>query len=103
MNAENRLPLALLLLRLSVFVVMFVWTVDKFVEPQHGIQDHGGVLFDRRPRNRANLSPRGDRTCYYPGVFFGIRQTVELRSCIAAARYFHTVILSKILKPAPTS
>jgi len=31
---ENRLPLALLLLRLSVFLVMFVWTVDKFVEPQ---------------------------------------------------------------------
>jgi putative oxidoreductase len=35
MNTENRLPSALLLLRLSVFVVMFVWTVDKFVEPQH--------------------------------------------------------------------
>jgi putative oxidoreductase len=35
MNTGNRLPLALLLLRLSVFVVMFVWTVDKFVEPQH--------------------------------------------------------------------
>jgi putative oxidoreductase len=35
MNTENRLPLALLLLRLSVFLVMFVWTVDKFVEPQH--------------------------------------------------------------------
>jgi putative oxidoreductase len=35
MNIEKRLPLALLLLRLSVFVVMFVWTIDKFVEPQH--------------------------------------------------------------------
>jgi len=35
MKTENRLPLALLLLRLSVFLVMFVWTVDKFVEPQH--------------------------------------------------------------------
>jgi putative oxidoreductase len=35
MKAENRLPLALLLLRASVFLVMFVWTVDKFVEPQH--------------------------------------------------------------------
>jgi putative oxidoreductase len=35
MNTKNRLPLALLLLRLSVFVVMFAWTVDKFVEPQH--------------------------------------------------------------------
>jgi putative oxidoreductase len=35
MKTENRLPLTLLLLRLSVFLVMFVWTVDKFVEPQH--------------------------------------------------------------------
>jgi putative oxidoreductase len=35
MKTENRLPSALLLLRLSVFLVMFVWTVDKFVEPQH--------------------------------------------------------------------
>lgn len=25
----------MLLLRASVFLVMFVWTVDKFVEPQH--------------------------------------------------------------------
>ena len=35
MKAENRLPLALLLLRLTVFLVMFMWTIDKFVEPQH--------------------------------------------------------------------
>jgi putative oxidoreductase len=35
MKAENRLSLALLLLRVSVFLVMFVWTIDKFVEPQH--------------------------------------------------------------------
>src|SRR5260370_20490587 len=35
MKRENRLPLALLLLRLSVFLVMVVWTVDKFGEPQH--------------------------------------------------------------------
>jgi putative oxidoreductase len=35
MKTENRLPLAMLLLRLSVFLVMFAWTVDKFVEPQH--------------------------------------------------------------------
>ena len=35
MKTENRLPLALLLLRLSVFLVMFMWTIDKFVEPQH--------------------------------------------------------------------
>ncbi len=31
----DRLPLALLLLRLGVFVVMFIWTIDKFVRPEH--------------------------------------------------------------------
>ena len=35
MKTENRLSLALLLLRLTVFLVMFMWTIDKFVEPQH--------------------------------------------------------------------
>ena len=35
MNTNNRLPLALLLLRLSVFVVMLVWAIDKFVRPEH--------------------------------------------------------------------
>ncbi len=32
---EQRLPLALLLLRLGVFLVMLVWTLDKFVNPAH--------------------------------------------------------------------
>ena len=35
MKTENRLPLALLFLRLSDFLVMFLWTVDKVVQPQH--------------------------------------------------------------------
>ncbi len=35
MNSDDRLPLALLLLRLGVFVVMFIWTIDKFVRPEH--------------------------------------------------------------------
>lgn len=36
---DDRLPLALLLLRLSVFLVMLMWTIDKFVRPEHA----GGV------------------------------------------------------------
>jgi hypothetical protein len=35
MSTADRLPLALLSLRLGVFVVMFIWTVDKFVRPEH--------------------------------------------------------------------
>jgi len=35
MGQEKRLELSLLLLRLGVFVVMFFWTLDKFVAPDH--------------------------------------------------------------------
>lgn len=32
---EKRLPVSLLCLRIGVFIVMFFWTVDKFVNPDH--------------------------------------------------------------------
>jgi uncharacterized membrane protein YkgB len=35
MNTNNRLPLALFFLRLGIFVVMFIWTIDKFIRPEH--------------------------------------------------------------------
>lgn len=34
-NEPKHLPLALFFLRLSVFVVFLVWTIDKFVRPSH--------------------------------------------------------------------
>lgn len=35
MNSDRRIPVVLLLLRLSVFLVMLMWTLDKFVNPDH--------------------------------------------------------------------
>lgn len=35
MKPEDRLPLALFSLRLGVFVVFFIWTVDKLLRPEH--------------------------------------------------------------------
>ncbi len=35
MNVLQRLPLALFFLRLGVFIVMLMWTLDKFVNPKH--------------------------------------------------------------------
>ena len=35
MNTNNRLPVALFFLRLGIFVVMFIWTIDKFIRPEH--------------------------------------------------------------------
>jgi len=50
----NRIPLALFTLRIGVFLVMLVWTLDKFVRPEHAatVYEHfylisglGGSLF----------------------------------------------------------
>lgn len=38
---NHRLPVALLALRLGVFIVMFMWTLDKFVQP-----DHAAAVFE---------------------------------------------------------
>lgn len=35
MNANKRLPIALFFLRITVFLVMFMWTLDKFIRPTH--------------------------------------------------------------------
>ena len=35
MNLQKRLSWALLFLRLSVFLVMLMWTLDKFIRPEH--------------------------------------------------------------------
>ncbi|MEQ8466735.1 hypothetical protein [Coleofasciculus sp. E1-EBD-02] len=35
MNSDRRISIVLLLLRLSVFLVMLMWTLDKFVNPDH--------------------------------------------------------------------
>jgi len=38
MAVEHRIPCCLFLLRVGVFIVMFVWTLDKFVNPEHAAQ-----------------------------------------------------------------
>lgn len=36
-DIERKLAPSLLALRLGVFIVMLMWTLDKFVNPQHGV------------------------------------------------------------------
>jgi hypothetical protein len=38
MAVEHRIPSCLFLLRVGVFIVMFMWTLDKFVNPDHAAQ-----------------------------------------------------------------
>ncbi len=42
MTQRDSLSLALLLLRLGVFIVMFIWTLDKFVRPEHAAKVFAG-------------------------------------------------------------
>lgn len=37
MRHADRISLTLFILRISVFAVMAMWTLDKFVRPQHGL------------------------------------------------------------------
>jgi putative oxidoreductase len=41
MATATALPRSLLALRLSVFLVMFMWTLDKFLNPEHAIKVYG--------------------------------------------------------------
>src|SRR6516162_1763049 len=46
-NDRNRVGFALLVLRLTVFVVMLIWTIDKFVRPAHAASVYEHFYFLR--------------------------------------------------------
>ncbi|PAU81957.1 hypothetical protein CK501_02065 [Halovibrio salipaludis] len=71
-NIEQRLPIALFTLRLGVFIVMLMWTLDKFVQPEHS----AGVF-----ANFYGLSGLG------PSIFMilGIAQLVLVLAFVAGA------------------
>lgn len=39
---QDHLKLSLLLLRIGVFIVMFAWTLDKLIDPAHGVRVYEG-------------------------------------------------------------
>ncbi len=45
MNVNHRIPLALFLLRVGVFIVMLIWTIDKFVRPEHAAAVYQAFYF----------------------------------------------------------
>lgn len=42
---QNKLSLSLLLMRLSIFVVMLMWTLDKFINPAHAAKVYEKFYF----------------------------------------------------------
>ncbi|MFW5871091.1 MAG: hypothetical protein ACOC6C_02440 [Verrucomicrobiota bacterium] len=45
MDHKTRLKISLLLMRLSVFAVMLVWTLDKFLRPEHAASVYRNFYF----------------------------------------------------------
>jgi len=45
MSAQDRTATSLLMLRLSVFLVMLIWTIDKFVNPVHAARVYEHFYF----------------------------------------------------------
>lgn len=45
MKSADRLPLALAFLRISVFLLMFMWTIDKFLNPGHAAGVYANFYF----------------------------------------------------------
>lgn len=44
-STNSRITLVLLLLRLSVFLVVFMWTLDKFINPTHAADVYEAFYF----------------------------------------------------------
>ena len=47
LNDRNRVAVALLVLRVTVFLVMLIWTIDKFVRPSHAASVYEHFYFLR--------------------------------------------------------
>lgn len=45
LDNRNRVGVALLVLRVTVFLVMLIWTIDKFVRPDHAISVYEHFYF----------------------------------------------------------
>ena len=45
MSTESRISLSLVLLRVGVFIVMLVWTLDKFINPAHTIAVYANFYY----------------------------------------------------------
>lgn len=45
MQNDDRISLSLLFMRISVFLVMFIWTLDKFINPQHAASVYAAFYF----------------------------------------------------------
>ena len=90
MKTEAKLRLSLLLLRLGVFAVMLMWTLDKFVNPDHGIGVFKKFYFLNGMSSQIMYALGTLETVIILG-FGWIQETLDLRNGAGAPRRIHVL------------
>jgi hypothetical protein len=75
LKSNKELPLSLLLLRLGVFIVMFMWTLDKFVN-----LGHTAAVMKKK-------------------FYLWLQEEMDLRHCFGPARQLHVILFRQYLGP----
>jgi hypothetical protein len=87
----KHLELSLLLLRIGVFIVMFAWTLDKFISPEHAARVYESFYF---------IGGMGTTIMYLIGAIEMIIirhvETLYLWFCHDCSRRFHLLLLGKV-------
>ncbi len=87
MESSNRIANALFLLRLGVFVVMFMWTIDKFINPDHAAAVYQSFYFLGEFSATIFLIIGALEMLILIGFLLGIKKTITYGLVLA----FHTV------------
>ena len=87
MKSDSRIAQALLTLRLSVFLVMFMWTIDKFINPEHAARVYEKFYF---------ISGLGNPVFYVIGaiqlaIVIGFVLGFQKRWTYGAILFFHSI------------
>jgi len=93
-SLNQRLPIALFFLRISVFLVMLMWTLDKFLNP-----DHAAAIYE----NFYLIGGLGNTIFYLIGtiqliIILGFVLGMQKRFTYAAVLFFHAVSTASSFK-----
>jgi len=87
MSHHMNLKLSLLLMRISVFTVMLLWTLDKYINPEHSAKVFAKFYFLADLSSSIMAVIAGIELVILAGFVLGIYK----RFCYAAVLFFHTV------------
>ena len=87
MKQPSNLQLSLLLMRLSIFVVMLMWTIDKFINPNHSAKVFDKFYFIAGLESSIMAVIGIMELCILIGFLLGVYK----RFCYGAVLIFHTV------------